>query len=106
MNTGTVVIGLVLIVIGVFFGWILCFGIVIIPVGFIVMLIGLVQKEEPATVVQYYGSPPLGYSPSAAHSPPVAGPPGSTNFCQYCGRQLAPDAAYCPGCGKFLKKQP
>ena len=26
--------------------------------------------------------------------------PGAMNFCQYCGRQIALDAVWCPGCGR------
>lgn len=102
MNTGTVVVGLVLIVVGILFGWLFCLGIILVPVGFIVMIIGLIQSEEPRTVVQYYGTPP----PPAYGAPggqvqySADGPTGSKNFCSYCGRRIAPDAAYCPGCGR------
>ncbi len=27
-------------------------------------------------------------------------PPGVRSFCQHCGRQIAPDAVWCPGCGR------
>lgn len=30
--------------------------------------------------------------------------PGQSLFCQYCGRPLAPDAVYCPGCGRSSQK--
>ena len=32
------------------------------------------------------------------------GPQGTANFCSYCGRQLAPGAIWCPGCGRSLQK--
>jgi hypothetical protein len=107
MNTSTVVIGLALIVIGVLFGWLCCLAGVLIPIGFIIMVIGLVQSEEPKTIVQYYGAPPPGqvaWGGPVQYSP--GGPPGTVNFCPYCGRPVAPDSVWCPGCGRSLKKQP
>ncbi|TFG69633.1 MAG: zinc ribbon domain-containing protein [Methanomassiliicoccus sp.] len=26
--------------------------------------------------------------------------PGVRSYCQHCGRQIAPDAVWCPGCGR------
>jgi hypothetical protein len=104
MNTGTVVIGLVFIVIGIFTVWLFCLGLIFILVGFIIMIVGLVQSDKPKTVVHYYGVPPPGapgYGPQQMPRYPT-GPPGATNFCSYCGRQLAPGAVYCPGCGRKL----
>ncbi len=101
MNTSTVVIGLILIVIGILFGWILCLGIILVPVGIIIMVVGLVQSEKPNTVVQYYGAPPPGQIAQGGQAQYSAGgPPGTTNFCPYCGRQVAPGAVWCPGCGR------
>ena len=108
MNTATVVIGLVLIVVGILTVWLFCIGLVFILIGFIVMLVGLVLSEEPKTVVQYYGVPPPGtpgYGPQQMMQYPM-GPPGSTNFCPYCGRQLAYGAVFCPGCGRKITQSP
>ncbi len=97
MNTGTVVIGLVFIVIGLFTVWLFCIGVIFIIVGFIIMIVGLVQSGEPKTVVVY--GPPGPYGVQYQH--PV-GASGTTNFCQHCGRQVAPGAVWCPGCGRKL----
>ena len=95
MNTSTVVIGLVLIVIGVLTIWLFCLGGILILVGLIVMIVGLVQSEKPA-VVQYYGHPPVQYAGQQMQAQYPLGSPGSTNFCPYCGRQVAPNAVSCP----------
>jgi hypothetical protein len=105
VNTSTVVIGLVLIAIGIIFGWLCCLAAIFIPIGFIIMVIGLMQSEKPTTVIQYYGAPPPGHVAPGEQVRYSAGPPGAASFCQYCGRQIAPDAAWCPGCGRPLKKQ-
>lgn len=103
MNTSTVVIGLVLIVIGVLFGWLFCLGGVLVIVGLVVMIVGLVQSEEPKTGVQYYGQPP-GTWPQ--QGPYYAGPAGSVNFCPFCGMQVPPEAASCMRCGRSIPKAP
>jgi len=103
LNTSTVVIGLVLIVIGVLFGWLFCLGGILVVVGLIVMIVGLVQSEEPKTVVQYYGMPPqTGMYPGIY----VTGPPGSVNFCPYCGMQLPSGAVSCMRCGRPVPAPP
>lgn len=103
MNTSTVVIGLVLIVVGVLFGWLFCLGGVLVVVGLVVMIIGLVQSEEPKTVIQYYG-PQL--QTGVQHGPNYTGPPGSVNFCPYCGMQVPPGALSCMRCGRLIPKPP
>ena len=107
MNTSTVVIGLVLIVVGIAFGWLCCLSAILIPIGFVIMVIGLIQSEKPKTVIQYYGAPPPGQAAWDGQAQyPAGGPPGATNFCSYCGRQVAPDADWCPGCGGPIRRQP
>src|SRR5512137_2995546 len=104
MKTETVVIGLVLIVVGLFTIWLFCIGLIFLIAGFVIMIFGLVQNEEPKTIVQYYGVPPPGAVQYGQQQMPMypAGPPGTANFCQYCGRQVMPGAVWCPGCGRKL----
>ena len=101
MNTNTVVIGVVMIVIGIFTVWIFCLGGLLILIGFIVMIVGLIQSDPRPPVTYVYGgqyAPPAQYG---QYQQPVA-PPGTVNFCQYCGHWLAPGALMCPGCGRRL----
>lgn len=101
MNTNTVVIGLVMIVIGIFTFWIFCLGGFLILIGFIVLIVGLIQSEP---------QPPVTYGYGGQYAPPVQygqyqqqfGLPGTVNFCQYCGQSLAPGALMCPGCGRRI----
>jgi hypothetical protein len=105
LNTSTVVIGLVLIVVGVLTIWLFCLGGILILVGLIIMIIGLFQSEEPA-VVQYVVQTPGQYGGQQVQTQSPLGPPGSANFCPYCGRQVVPGASYCPGCGRPIQKSP
>ena len=74
-------------------------GWVVAGVGVLLAIVGLVvavaggSKTSPQTTGQ-----PGQWQPGQAQFGPVN--PGSTNFCQYCGRQLAPGASWCPGCGR------
>jgi hypothetical protein len=86
MNTEYVTAGFVLVLIGLFFGGLVCFGWALIPIGLILIFIGLITEEEHKKGV-------------LVHQQPL-GPQGTTNFCPYCGRQMAPGAIYCPGCGR------
>ena len=107
MNTSTVVVGLVLIVIGIVFWWLCCFAAIFVPIGFIIMVIGLLQREKPRTVIQYYGTPPPGQvAQSGQVQVSMGAPSGNVNFCSYCGRQVGPGAVWCPGCGRSLGRQP
>lgn len=104
MNTSTVVIGLVLIVMGVLTVWLFCLGGLLILIGLVVMIVGLVQSEPRAAVVQYYGYPPQG-QPGAYQQPVIQyapAAPGQQVFCPYCGARLAPGALMCPYCGRGL----
>ncbi len=103
MNTSTVVVGLVLIVVGVLLGWLFCIGGVLVIVGLIVMIIGLVQAEEPKTAVQYYGPPAPGVPPQGVY---VQGAAGSVNFCPYCGMRVPAGAASCMSCGRPIPRGP
>ena len=101
MNTNTVIIGVVLIVVGVVTAWIFCLGGILILIGFVVMIVGLVQSEPQPPGVYVYGNqyaPPIQYG---QYQQPV-GPTGTVNFCQYCGSRLAPGAQMCPGCGRRI----
>ncbi|MDH4123768.1 MAG: zinc-ribbon domain-containing protein [Thermoplasmata archaeon] len=103
MNTSTVVIGLVLIVIGFIFFWLFCLGVILVLAGLVVMVIGLMQEEQPRTVVQYY--PPM-YPQQPYQQQPYYQVPGTQqgamNFCQSCGQQLYPGAQSCPRCGRRM----
>ena len=84
LNSDTVVIGLLLILIGVFFGWLFCFGGLLAIIGLVVLVWGLIENEEQKVVVQYYAQP------------------GERNFCPVCGQQVVPGAIRCPSCGRAL----
>ena len=79
-----------MIIIGVVFGWLFCLGGLIALIGLIVTIIGLVEAEEP--------KPSRGAQTARAYL--NLGPPGSVNFCEFCGHQIAPDGVRCPGCGR------
>jgi hypothetical protein len=65
-------------------------GVIGLIAGAIIALYGfLVLKEEPK---------PSSMSPFAPQATP-----GATNYCEYCGRQISPDAVWCPGCGRKFK---
>jgi hypothetical protein len=89
MNVEYVAAGFILIVFGFFFGWLICFGWAFIPIGLVLVFIGLVTEEEKKNGAIVQNRQPLGA-------------PGTANFCPYCGRQIASGAAYCPGCGRTL----
>jgi uncharacterized membrane protein len=52
------------------------------------------QPQQP------YTSQPYGYTPPS--TPPVAQPTQAARYCSYCGTPVAPDATFCPHCGKQL----
>ncbi len=101
MNTGTVVIGLVLIVVGILTIWVFCLGFLLILMGFIIMIIGLIQSEPQPQVVYTYGPYGQQYTQFPQYQPP-SGPPGTYNFCPYCGQRVPPGALSCPQCGRRL----
>ena len=57
-------------------------GLIMVLYGFLLMK----KKPEPVAVV--------------AQAPSTV--VGATNFCEFCGRQISPGAARCPGCGRAL----
>ncbi len=98
MKINTVVVGLVLIVVGIIFGWLCCLPGILIIVGLVVMLIGLVQSEKPPTVVYQMGPAPYqGYQPQEPIQ--VQQTTGQGMFCPYCGSPRALNTVYCPSCG-------
>ncbi len=98
MNTSTVILGLVLMVVGFLTLWVLCLGGLLFLLGFVVLILGLVQSEPPPRVVYTYG--PYGGQYTQYQQP--IGPPGTVNFCPYCGQQVVPGALACPRCGRRL----
>ena len=52
------------------------------------------QPQQPSA------SQPSGYTPPS--TPPVAQPTQATRYCSFCGAPVAPDATFCPHCGKQL----
>ncbi len=91
MKNDLVIIGLVLIIVGVFFFWFFCLGALIAIVGLIVLVMGLTQEDESRprapTIIEhrYVGSPPYG----------TAG-----WYCQNCGSLNVADANFCGKCGQ------
>ncbi len=41
--------------------------------------------------------------PTAAEPAPPSTPSDEVNFCPQCGRKVAPDHRFCPGCGYSLR---
>jgi RNA polymerase subunit RPABC4/transcription elongation factor Spt4 len=81
-------------------------GDLLVMIGIVVFVLGCI-----AYVVGHVVGPNSYDARSGRHTsergqaiPSATGPSGSTNYCQFCGRRVAPDAAYCPGCGRFLKQ--
>ena len=66
-------------------------GFPLAAIGVALMVYGLVAKE-PMT------RSGTGQVPAQQ---PLA--PGGTNFCEYCGQQIAPNATKCPRCGRGLE---
>ena len=64
-------------------------GMVLMVLGIIVLVVGIIVAALPSKTPA-----------PAAQQPVYANAPGTTGFCQYCGRPLAPGAAFCPGCGR------
>jgi membrane protease subunit (stomatin/prohibitin family) len=91
-----------MIVVGIFFGWLFCLGGLLVLVGFIVLIVGLVETEKPKTVIQYYGQPQAGYGAQGTQIQYQTGPSGTINFCPNCGQQVVPGAVRCPRCGRGL----
>ena len=69
-------------------------GVLSAVAGLVALVIGLVVDTRPTT--RDYHMRQIQYPISAQ----------GTIFCMYCGRPIAPDAVYCPGCGRFMKNQP
>jgi hypothetical protein len=96
MKSTLVSLGVVLMLVGVFFTVITFgFGFIcswpLIVVGFIVFLIGLLMPEEGKTIIIHDGhletSPPKG------------------RYCTNCGREIPFDANVCPYCGKNFRTE-
>ena len=64
-------------------------GMVLMVLGVVVLVVGIIVAAVPAQTQ----APPV-------QQPVYANPPGTTGFCQYCGKPLAPGAVFCPGCGR------
>ena len=64
-------------------------GLALLVLGIIALVVGIIFATVPA-------KSPLPPIQQAMYT--VA--PGTCAFCSYCGRQLAPGAAFCPGCGR------
>ncbi|MDH3364751.1 MAG: zinc ribbon domain-containing protein [Thermoplasmata archaeon] len=75
-------------------------GWVVAIVGGIMFIIGLVLL-----LVSVQSSQGKSNAQAGMMSPAPAAD-GMGGFCQYCGRPVSPDAVWCPGCGRSLKKQP
>ena len=64
-------------------------GMVLMVLGVVVLVVGIIVAAIPtktqATPVQ---------------QPMNANASGTAGFCQFCGKPLAPGAAFCPGCGR------
>ena len=87
LNDETVIAGVIMIVVGIFFGWLFCLGGVLVLVGIVLLIVGLVEDEK--TGVNVRPRYPMG-------------PPGSSNFCPHCGQQVPAGAVSCSGCGRGL----
>ena len=70
-------------------------------VGVILTIVGLVIAVAAGskTPTQTTGQPGQAQPGQLQIGPFI---PGSAHFCQFCGRQVAPEAAWCPGCGRKL----
>jgi len=84
-DTGLVVLGIVLLVIGILTSW-FCVGIPIAIAGFVILIYGIVKEQRPAMVMY-----PPGYVPGYPVQPGYPAAP-----------QAAPAAA-CPTCGTPLQ---
>jgi uncharacterized membrane protein len=62
-------------------------GIIVVVVGAVVSVSSDGSSSSPLQYQQYG----LAFS-------------GQVAYCQYCGRLIAPDAVYCPGCGRSSQK--
>lgn len=82
-------------------------GLLIAPIGLLVVLIGAVQPNpERTTVGGTFGNPEevhrlrAGPSRSPAGPPPVRWNPNESVFCRYCRTVIAPDLSRCPRCAR------
>lgn len=82
-------------------------GLLIVPVGLLVVLIGAVQANpERTTVGGTFGNPDemrrLRSHPSRATGgpSPARWNPNESVFCRYCRTVIAPDLARCPRCAR------
>lgn len=91
----TVLVGAVLIVVGVLFGWVICLGWLVIIAGIIVLVAGLMRPDQHRPIPPQLRYPAYPY-----------GPPGARRFCQYCGNPVPPDSTICPSCGRRLQFSP
>jgi len=101
-DTGLIVLGIVLILVGLLTGWFFCFGVFLAIAGFVILIYGAVKEERPAVVMYPPGYVPVypvqpGY-PAAPQAPSVAA-------CPTCGTQLQWVAQYqrwfCTRCNQY-----
>ncbi len=72
-------------------------GFILIFLAWIFAVVGFFAMKSP----QRQSDAPQQYSYNAPPNTASTTPPTQTaRYCQYCGAQMKPDAAYCPNCGK------
>ena len=70
-------------------------GLVVVVVIITVVLLAVRKKNQAAAILS-----PVQVSPQAVQPP--APLDGMQSSCPYCGNQVVPGAAFCPGCGRRL----
>jgi hypothetical protein len=113
VNSGTIITGIVLLLIGLFLSATIILAIIGIPllfIGFILIIVGAVSSS-PQTQTVYYPPAPVYYSPPLppgspspvtvnVHQPaPVQLPPQIMRRCNYCNTVYPESALRCPSCG-------
>lgn len=112
MNTNTVVIGLVLMVLGVvLFLIFICLGALLVLAGFIVMIIGLTQSEPKKVIIQtapgvFVQVPEENVRAVRPGIQSVYGPAAAPEFCPSCNMPLRPIDMWCPHCGRQIVREP
>lgn len=69
-------------------------GIVLLVLGIVIIVVGAIVSVIPSRPS----------SPLPPSYQPTYQPSGQGRFCSYCGKPLAPNAVYCPGCGRSPPK--
>ncbi len=69
----------------------------------IVGVVGLIS----GAIITLYGFLAMKEVPrlSSAYPPTMQTTPGTTSYCEYCGRRIGPGAVWCPGCGRKFKQK-